>query len=47
MGVPFAFATGYGERAPLPPELSDVPVVQKPYMPEAIITAIPVTVRDK
>ncbi len=47
LGVPFAFATGYGERAPLPPELSDVPVVQKPYMPEAIITAIPVTMRHK
>jgi CheY-like chemotaxis protein len=47
LGVPFAFATGYGERAPLPPELGDVPIVQKPYMPEAIITAIPVTMRDK
>ena len=39
--IPFAFATGYGERAPLPPELESVPVIQKPYMPEAIVAAMP------
>jgi two-component sensor histidine kinase/CheY-like chemotaxis protein len=31
LGVPFMFATGYGERAPIPPELGFAPVVQKPY----------------
>ncbi|MGD9770055.1 MAG: response regulator, partial [Pseudolabrys sp.] len=41
LGIPFAFATGYGERAPLPPNLTDVRVVQKPYMPEALIAAMP------
>ena len=43
MKIPFAFATGYGEGASLPPELKHVPVVQKPYMPEAIVTVMPVT----
>lgn len=41
LGIPFAFATGYGERAPLPPNLADVRVIQKPYMPEALIAAMP------
>lgn len=41
LGIPFAFATGYGERAPLPPELADVTVIQKPYMPETLIAAMP------
>ncbi len=41
LGIPFAFATGYGERAPLPPELAQIPIVQKPYMPEALISAVP------
>jgi len=44
--VPFAFATGYGEGAPLPPELKDAPIVQKPYMPESIVTVMPVTERE-
>jgi two-component SAPR family response regulator len=42
LGIAFAFATGYGERAPLPPELMDTPIVQKPYTPEALSAAIPV-----
>lgn len=29
--VPFVFATGYGERAPIPEELAAAPVIQKPY----------------
>jgi len=41
LGIPFAFASGYGERAPLPPELEKVTIIQKPYMPEAIVSAIP------
>jgi light-regulated signal transduction histidine kinase (bacteriophytochrome)/CheY-like chemotaxis protein len=34
--VPFVFATGYGERAPIPPELGSVPVIQKPYVRDLI-----------
>ena len=30
-GVPFVFATGYGERAMLDPELAGVTVIVKPY----------------
>ena len=31
LGVPFLFATGYGEQARLPERLMDRPVLQKPY----------------
>jgi CheY-like chemotaxis protein len=34
--VPFIFATGYGERAPIPAELGMVPVTQKPYTRDVI-----------
>jgi CheY-like chemotaxis protein len=34
--VPFIFATGYGERAPIPAELAAVPVIQKPYTRDVI-----------
>lgn len=40
IGVPFIFATGYGERAPLPAELASVPVVQKPYTLEVVEHAL-------
>jgi DNA-binding LytR/AlgR family response regulator len=36
MKVPFVFATGYGERAPIPTELSSVNVIQKPYTREVV-----------
>jgi hypothetical protein len=29
--VPFVFAPGHGERAPVPAEPGSVPVIQKPY----------------
>jgi two-component sensor histidine kinase/CheY-like chemotaxis protein len=38
--VPFMFATGYGERAPIPAELADAPVVQKPYTREVVEAAL-------
>jgi DNA-binding LytR/AlgR family response regulator len=38
--VPFVFATGYGERAPIPEELSDAPVIQKPYTRETVENAL-------
>ena len=34
--VPFIFATGYGERAPIPAELGAAPVIQKPYTRQVI-----------
>ena len=40
IGVPFMFATGYGERAPLPDELASVPVIQKPYTLEVVENAL-------
>jgi light-regulated signal transduction histidine kinase (bacteriophytochrome)/CheY-like chemotaxis protein len=38
--VPFIFATGYGERAPIPEELADAPVIQKPYTRETVEAAL-------
>jgi CheY-like chemotaxis protein len=38
--VPFIFATGYGERAPIPSELDFAPVIQKPYTRDTIERAI-------
>jgi DNA-binding LytR/AlgR family response regulator len=34
------FATGYGERAPIPADLSAAPVVQKPYTLEVVEHAL-------
>jgi light-regulated signal transduction histidine kinase (bacteriophytochrome)/CheY-like chemotaxis protein len=36
LAIPFIFATGYGERAPIPAELGMVPVIQKPYTRDLI-----------
>lgn len=36
LGVPFAFATGYGEQSGLPPEFAGVPILAKPYSAETI-----------
>ncbi len=36
LNVPFIFATGYGERAPIPAELSHIIVIQKPYTREIV-----------
>jgi light-regulated signal transduction histidine kinase (bacteriophytochrome)/CheY-like chemotaxis protein len=40
LGIPFIFATGYGERAPIPSELDMVPVIQKPYTRDTIELAV-------
>jgi CheY-like chemotaxis protein len=40
LNVPFMFATGYGERAPIPVELAEAPVVQKPYTREVVEAAL-------
>jgi len=39
-GVPFVFATGYGETSLIPAGLSDVPIVRKPYDVTALIAAL-------
>jgi CheY-like chemotaxis protein len=40
LDVPFIFATGYGERAPIPEELAAAPVIQKPYTREVVESAL-------
>lgn len=39
-GVPFVFATGYGDSAMIPPAFRHVPVVRKPYESEALAAAL-------
>lgn len=39
-GVPFVFATGYGDSAMIPDKLRSVPVVRKPYSAEALRSAL-------
>lgn len=39
-GVPFIFATGYGDTMMIPPEFAGVPVVRKPYAAEALVRAM-------
>lgn len=39
-GVPFVFATGYGESGIIPQSLSEVPVVRKPYTAESLARAL-------
>ena len=40
LGVPFVFATGYGERAPIPEALAAAPVIQKPYTNDVVEAAL-------
>jgi light-regulated signal transduction histidine kinase (bacteriophytochrome)/CheY-like chemotaxis protein len=40
LGVPFIFATGYGDRAVMPPELAHAPIIQKPYTAEGVKAAL-------
>jgi light-regulated signal transduction histidine kinase (bacteriophytochrome)/CheY-like chemotaxis protein len=44
-GIPFIFATGYGDTANIPREMADVIVVRKPYDGDALIAAIDVTLK--
>ncbi len=36
VGIPFVFATGYGESFRIPPELGAVPLVRKPYTADTL-----------
>lgn len=40
MGVPFIFATGYGDRNALPREFAEVAVVDKPYDAATVLDAV-------
>ncbi|MDI6025675.1 HWE histidine kinase domain-containing protein [Corticibacterium sp. UT-5YL-CI-8] len=39
-GIPFLFATGYGDGSVIPAEFSAVPIVRKPYDGETLLAAI-------
>ena len=39
-GVPFLFATGYGDAATIPDEFSKVPIVRKPFEASAIVAQL-------
>jgi len=40
IGVPFVFATGYGEQVAFPPEFSDAPKLRKPYSIDSLRAAV-------
>ncbi len=40
LGVPFVFATGYGDGNMIPPEFAGVPLVRKPYDIDALLAAV-------
>ncbi|USI73835.1 HWE histidine kinase domain-containing protein [Sphingomonas morindae] len=40
LGVPYLFATGYGEQAQLPEPHAQIPVVQKPYTQDGVEQAL-------
>jgi hypothetical protein len=42
LGIPYAFATGYGESFRIPCDLGTVPVVKKPYDADALRRAFAV-----
>lgn len=39
-GIPFVFATGYHDRAMIPRDHADVPVIRKPYTPDSLAESI-------
>lgn len=41
LGIPYAFATGYGDGFRIPEDLAAVPVVKKPYGAEDLLRAFP------
>jgi CheY-like chemotaxis protein len=40
LGIPFVFATGYGETSLIPAALGEVPIVRKPYDLTSLVTAL-------
>jgi CheY-like chemotaxis protein len=47
LGVPFVFATGYGETSLIPAALDAVPVIRKPYDLTSLVTALGVAMARK
>ncbi|MGF7172950.1 HWE histidine kinase domain-containing protein [Azospirillum doebereinerae] len=45
LGIPFVFATGYGESAVAPDGLADVPVLKKPYASDQVLRALAAVLR--
>ncbi|EKV28126.1 Phytochrome, two-component sensor histidine kinase [Caenispirillum salinarum AK4] len=39
-GIPFVFATGYSETIDVPPELADVPRIEKPAQPQHLVAVV-------
>jgi CheY-like chemotaxis protein len=46
-GIPFVFATGYGETSLIPSELGHVPIVRKPYDIAALMGALTAAMEKK
>jgi two-component sensor histidine kinase/CheY-like chemotaxis protein len=44
-GIPFVFATGYGDDVALPDAYSDIPIVKKPYNAETILAQLTHAIR--
>lgn len=44
--IPFVFATGYGDKMVIPPDLSDVPMVRKPFGGEALLAALSTVMKE-
>lgn len=40
LGIPFVFATGYGESAAVPERFADVPVLKKPYGSDQVVQVL-------
>ncbi|MDQ0318861.1 light-regulated signal transduction histidine kinase (bacteriophytochrome)/CheY-like chemotaxis protein [Pararhizobium capsulatum DSM 1112] len=46
-GIPFVFATGYGESSIIPESLNSAPVVRKPYEIETVLDALSTAIAGK
>jgi FixJ family two-component response regulator len=47
LGVPFVFATGYGDTVMIPESLRSVPIVRKPYADTTLAAAITTLLQGK
>jgi CheY-like chemotaxis protein len=46
-GIPFVFATGYGETSLIPASMDDVPIVRKPYDLASLVAAMTTAMTKK
>lgn len=47
LGIPFMFATGYGDTAMIPERMRDLPIVRKPYSIESLRGALAAMLDDR